>query len=237
MPYYSKEAHVWPVNFLEFKKDIDNFLTGVDLIYYFQFVGGETLLAKDLPEMLEYAASKKQLQHIVIITNGTILPSEKLISTMKKIKRLHVVISNYKNNKKLAKKLKTDELIEMLAKNNIRHFLNPEDTTWRKPQRLTETYKKTPDLAQSNYNRCSLKFFHNFCCGKFSLCSMSVFLERNKPNFEFEQDEIVEVGNTDGRTLSENLKKFFAKSYNNHCSWCDFSHTNEEIPPAEQLET
>ncbi|MDR1167960.1 MAG: hypothetical protein LBK53_03600 [Heliobacteriaceae bacterium] len=233
MPYYSEEAHVKPVSFSDFKQDIDKFLKGVDLIYYFQFVGGETLLVKDLPEMIEYASGKNQLQHIVVITNGTLLPSKKLISAMKKVKRLHVTISNYKGNKDLAEKLKTDELTKILKENNIRYFLHPEDTVWTKSQVLTETYKKDPDIAKENYNRCGLKTCHNICCGKFHLCSMSVFLQRNKPDFEFEQDEIIEIRN--GNTLSKNLFRFFDKSYYNFCSHCDFSRTNEFIMPAQQL--
>ena len=62
MPAFTKETHLAPVSFEQFKEDMDKLLKSVDKIHVFQFIGGEPFLAKDLPKMIEYAKSKKQIE-------------------------------------------------------------------------------------------------------------------------------------------------------------------------------
>ena len=100
IPKFSNETHTKVTSFEEFKKDIDTLLEATDYINMFGFVGGEPMLAKDLPKMIEYVLSKKQIKRVFLATNSTILPSEELLKVMKN-KRFAVLLSDYSHVKNI----------------------------------------------------------------------------------------------------------------------------------------
>jgi len=68
----------------DFKRHIDTVFEKVDLCYSFHFSGGEPFLSKELPDIMRYLADNygSKIYDKFVITNGTILPSDKLLKAM-----------------------------------------------------------------------------------------------------------------------------------------------------------
>ncbi len=82
----------------EIEKVLERYFSIVDTVETFGITGGECFMHKDLVEILELVDSYKQqiLKGIDIVTNGTLMPSEKLVHYLRNNKdRVRVIISNY----------------------------------------------------------------------------------------------------------------------------------------------
>lgn len=79
IPYFTQDTHVRPIDFATFKRDVDRLLSGVDFVLLFGLVGGEALLVKDLPKMVDYAVKQKKIHRVLIATNCTILSPPSLM--------------------------------------------------------------------------------------------------------------------------------------------------------------
>ena len=107
----------------EIMKGVERFFKIVDKVELFTVTGGEPLLYKDLPDLLErillnYSDRFVKLQ---IITNGTLVPSDKLIDVVKKIgnKFYSFFIDDY--GPEISKKL--PEIEKVLKDNDIPYFV------------------------------------------------------------------------------------------------------------------
>lgn len=91
---YNHNKRTYDFDFL--KQDVQLLLDKVDFISNFVIVGGEPLLYMQLPEYIEYVGAnyKKKIGNIQIITNGMIIPSERLIAIIKKY-NVEIRISDY----------------------------------------------------------------------------------------------------------------------------------------------
>lgn len=224
MPYFPKESH-YMTNFETFKTEIDKLLKSIDIIPNFRFQGGETLLVKDLPQMIEYACSKKQIQHIQVITNGTILPSMELIKAMQNPKIL-LSMSDYSCNKELRPRLKYNEIAKLCADNNVnaKHWLTKAGDLWigRNAIENGNTYDK--ELAIKNLAAChcfSTPKTFMFFKGKIYICPPAVFFADTNPNFKIPEDEVIDVINTPQKLLKDKINRLFSKKYYNLCSRCN----------------
>lgn len=108
----------------------DMFFSKVDLCREFVLIGGEPLLYHMLPETVAYVGEhyKEKMIHFCITTNGTVLPSERLLSACQKY---HVLfrISNYsKQLPDLGSKYKC--LTKLLEVNGIEYILGDADESW-----------------------------------------------------------------------------------------------------------
>lgn len=95
MPYQKEKRHV-PLS--ELKKDVELFFSKVDFVRYFGPGGGEIFLYPNLDQFLEYVLSRfsKQIGEVLLISNATVLPNEKVLRVIKKY-NLAIRISNYEN--------------------------------------------------------------------------------------------------------------------------------------------
>ena len=73
MQHYDKPK---PMDLAAVKSWIDALLESVDHILTFRVMGGEPLMQKQLPELMRYLIAQGKLQHIQIVTNGTLKPRE-----------------------------------------------------------------------------------------------------------------------------------------------------------------
>ncbi len=110
IPYIKERKH-FPLS--DLLADIDSAAAVVDKIYNFDIFGGEPLLRKDISEIANHASAKPNINHVRIITNGTLLPSESVLSALKKDK-LVFRISDYGEYSN-----KIHELKKLLDKHNI----------------------------------------------------------------------------------------------------------------------
>lgn len=83
MPYYKEHVDYTAKDILE---DLELLFRHVDYIVAYRILGGEPLINNELEDMIKQIGDRygDRIGNIGIITNGTILPDEKLIETSKK---------------------------------------------------------------------------------------------------------------------------------------------------------
>ncbi len=108
-PYYENPKDY---ELVEVNKSIDTFFSLIDSCGTFNIQGGEPLMHKHLPEIIDRViVYKEKIGKIFITTNGTLLPSVQLLELLRKnCDCLQINISNY--GASLSKRV--PELVEML---------------------------------------------------------------------------------------------------------------------------
>jgi len=107
------------INFDLLKKNIQNFFNKID--YTYTFIGGigDGFAYRDLGDMIDFLNQnyKDRYEKIDIVTNGTIIPNEKLLNALKTPK-VHVIVDDYRENVELARK-NFQKVISLLEQNKI----------------------------------------------------------------------------------------------------------------------
>lgn len=231
MPYITKE-HQYMVDFETFKVEIDKLLKSVALVPNFRLQGGEALLVKDLPKMIEYVCSKKQIHHIQVISNGTILPSQELLDAMSNPKVL-LSLSDYSCNKDIADKLKYKEILELCDKNgvNAKYWITKAGDLWIGRNSICNTDINDKEMAIKNLAACHcfnepkvVMFFK----GKFYICPPAAYFANTNPEFKIPEDDVVDIVNTPQSLLTQKLKNFLNKKYFYLCSRCN-AYENRDV--------
>ncbi len=105
MPYYenNKRKHY---TFSEIKEDINLLLNFVDHIFWYNFLGGEPFLNKELKDIIAYVGETypDKIGQMGITTNGTIVPDDETLLQIKKYNVL-VSISDYTEGVRYAEKI------------------------------------------------------------------------------------------------------------------------------------
>ncbi len=216
------------MSFEEFKQSIDNITSAVNLIRHLVFLGGEPLISPELPAMLDYAAQKENISLIQLITNGTMLPSEKLLKVLNKHnKKICVYISNYADNPELVPILKQEKIRELLNENNVR-IQKPEDWSWVKEYGFSKN-KFPQEITKEKVLECYRTKCNSILNGKMDICSKAT--AARELNL-FKIDDSVDLINS--KNLKQDLINFYNKEYMDACEYCILS--NEKVPPAIQAE-
>ena len=238
VPYFTNETHSKIVTFEEFKNDLDKILKSVDYIYCFGFVGGEPFLAKDLAKMIKYACSKKQIKHVFIATNCTILPSQELLDAMKS-KKFIIRTSNYTNVKNIkgGVTVKYEEVKKLIKKNKIR-LSDPQEmgNTWIT---APELYKdsQNPEKLTKDWDNCQRRFCNMLCEGVFVPCTAALFMNRNMELTQEIKDESPNIREfKSSKELTEKFIEIFSKPYSDYCNYCHTENTQYGLPCGEQVE-
>lgn len=148
IPYLAQEAQK-VLDFKHFKLYLDNLLANISRLNSLLLLGGEPLLNKDLPKMLEYALNQNKIENVYITTNGTLTFNDELKEVLLSGKnKLWVWISNYTANNELAKRLKSFELLEYCQKNHI-NYIFIKNNSWSKS--LPPKYYERSDEENSCY--------------------------------------------------------------------------------------
>lgn len=239
IPYFTKNTHLQPVGFEEFKNDLDTILKCVDFIMFFGFVGGEPLLAKDLHKMLAYALKQKKVRYVFLATSCTLLPSKELLEVMKN-KKFAVQISDYRNVKlKNNMTVKYAEFKKLCIKNNIRVSSIQEKygaMTW---QTMPILYKDRQDTmyVKKLYDECWGRYCNMLCDGILTQCTLSVYINRNMEVTPQIQNELVDIReNKNTKKLTEKIINFYSRPYSEFCHYCHCDKIQYGLPCGEQME-
>lgn len=228
MPHYTNKTHAPLLTLEQFKKDLDNVLKNVDCIHVFQFSGGEPLLNKDLPQMLVYARSKKQIKNIFITTNATIKFSKNLIDAIRKT-HTTVQISDYRNVAKIP--VYYNEIKMELRKNKIRiiPWEEDNDVLFRTMQ---EIYKTPIDgnSLEKLFTDCWDTRCNVLCDGKIYLCPTHLHIDKN---IEAISDAI---NIRSSNTTKNDFINFYSKKYFDTCCYCHKENICYGAPVGEQIE-
>lgn len=226
-PYFKTQME--PVTFEYFKESLDKLLESVDYIYSFNFMGGDGLLHKDLPKMIEYAMTKKQIINFNFTSNSILIPNKDFINTVKNKDNFIVYISDYRGNENLKPILKVEQLEKLFKEENIHYYVLP-DSQWYKAPMLS-----TNEKHDTKSKQCWLSGCKTYALGKMYFCPLQFYADFNKLPIENKAGEIVEVMNNDKNTVKNDLKAFYLKEQYDFCSNCKI-FTNETVKNAEQVE-
>lgn len=175
MPLYNKAQH-YDETLESFKARLNALLKNVSHIYDFKIIGGEPLLNANFVEMVDYACSKKQILFIRIVTNGTIIPSQKVLDSLKRNRhRIEVFVSNYS----LHNKTKYNEVLEVLEAHKIplETIRNAKDFRWNQ---RGDIFARNRDIdgIKRTFWRCWQKNCVSLFEGRFLVCTMAYYVEK-----------------------------------------------------------
>ena len=106
MQYYEKPENA---DTNECLKSIDEFCALVDSVNEFRIIGGEPFMNKEIHQFIDKLDTEPKVRGVVIYTNGTIVPNERNLQSLKS-KKVMVLITDYdalsRNADKLAETFK-----------------------------------------------------------------------------------------------------------------------------------
>lgn len=230
IPEYTKETHYPVIKLDDFKQDINSLLKNIDEVGCFQISGGEPLICKDLPEMIEFLATKKQIKKIFLTTNCTIIPSDSLISALKKF-RVVVQISDYRAVAK--DKCHYNEIKKILQENKIKICAWEEDvkTTFHSMPEIFSDDTRDDSVLKEQYSNCTDARYTILCDGKLFNCPTCLHIYSNVSKI----DGYVDVRNKN--VTNEDYINFFSKHYTEYCKLCHRENLQYGFPVGEQVMT
>ena len=220
MPFYEKPKHVPKDNVL---RDIRKLMGCIDGIVTVELIGGEPFAYPWLKDIVCEIIDYDGVAEVEVTTNGTIVPSEELIGCLKNGK-ITVNISKYDNVDY------KDNIAELLFRTGIRYEEHRE-LQWIDSGGI-ESRGKKPEEIRGNYMNCHpgiyCKTLYN---GRIYACARSASLY--DMGICKDLDGYVDIHGVSN--LKEELKKFWLKSFDNSCDYCDFSDQWRVIPAGEQI--
>lgn len=201
----------------DFKNQVDNLLKAVHKIQNLLLIGGEPLLVKNLDEYLEYAASKKKIKRVWIVTNGTLLMKDKLVEVAKKYRnKITIWVSNYSKNEDLKEKLRHEELLKQINDANLDYDYK-QDLNWGYTSPIC-THKKRENQKEY-FENCGNPCVAVFD-GKIYVCPRAGVFEL-KGIYKSQEDEVFNLNNeNNAKILKEKLIKFYSRDYFSACDYC-----------------
>jgi organic radical activating enzyme len=234
IPEFRKNKNVHKdLTFVEFKRDFDTIMNIVEHIRIFKLLGGEPLINKDFPKIVDYSARHNGIKVIEIVTNGTLLPSQQLIDVIRENSdKIYFHLSNYSKNVKICNILKYDSFINILKKYNIKYQMS-NDLVWNREISLMNR-EYTLDELKAMFNSCYLKGCTQVLSGRLSLCPrLSAGYELGQADI-FPDESINLKNNNDDILLRDKLINFYKKEYFEACRSC--IRINEQVMPAIQID-
>lgn len=189
-------------------------LSSVDKVLEWRVLGGEPFIYKHLPQYLDYLANCQNIGSVIVYTNGTILPSFDLISSLKKSNAI-VEISNYGAVSRHAIQLK-----DILLDDNIPCTLK--DPIWTDSGRIHAHKNESHEELEEKYFRCCTNDIITLLHGKLYHCPFSANLINLDSKYFFEED-VIDIGLYNSiADLRAKLSSFYkGKRYLNSCNFCN----------------
>lgn len=120
VPYWKNKKHREPENI---KNDLDTYFKYVDFVFNMSIIGGEPLIYKKLDEILKYIGEhyRDRIGCITIITNGTVVPDDKILALLKRYE-IEVSVSDYSDHLPYGEKV--EKLCSLLEAWEISYMRN-----------------------------------------------------------------------------------------------------------------
>ncbi|MCL2299264.1 MAG: radical SAM protein [Firmicutes bacterium] len=147
--------------------DFEHLLAAVDFIKEVSLIGGEPMMHPDLCGILQYFFEQPKVGRVSIQTNGTILPSPKLLQLLRHTKAF-VIVSGY--GAAVSKNL--ERLVALLRKEGIAHFYL-KDILWF-DFGATAPHARTAAKNRALFRKCHNNRCRNLSFGEFHLCARAI---------------------------------------------------------------
>jgi MoaA/NifB/PqqE/SkfB family radical SAM enzyme len=167
MQYYENPINIQKQELIE---DLEDLMTVADEVNEIRIIGGEPLMNKDFHEVSLKAASYKNVNKVVIYTNGTICPPDPKLEQLKNDK-VFVFITTYGELSRNADKLRLK-----LEEFGIQHNCQPA-YGWTECGGIA-VRERTPNQNREIFKNCCAKHFTTMTDGKLFRCPFSANVER-----------------------------------------------------------
>ena len=225
MPYFNRRK-IFSAEYLI--ANMERLLEHVDYVHQISILGGEPFLNHDLDQILKYCIDNEKIGSIIVVTNGTIYPDERILETLIS-KKVILGFSMYDLKDDTNRK----KLLEYCKKHRI------------KIHKRSENWQDFGDFRRKrNYNQAELKTCFTTCflrnCVQFNegvlfRCTKTrLLLDQKiaKPD-KTEYIKIKEIKSY--ADLHRKLRKFYSLPYLKACDYCNFGELRAEIPMGIQL--
>lgn len=228
MQYY-KHPENYPLE--ELMREIGIFLSAVDEINEFRVIGGEPFMNKDWLPLVERLIGRPKVRKVVIFTNGTIVPADAQLESLRSNKILFMVTDyGVLSRNIVALTGKLDEL------GIACHCFKADG--WTDCSNLNP-HNRSPAELQEVFNNCCVKNAFTLMKGKLYRCPFSANADRLRAVPEFSKDM---VDMTDPALSPDELKQRIRdlvtqKKYIAVCDFCNGRRLDDpKIPPAIQTD-
>lgn len=238
MPYY-KEHYDYDAD--DILQDLELLFERIDYLTSYFLIGGEPLLNKNLPEILEgvYENYGEKIGYIQVITNGSIIPNERLLAVMQKC-NIKVRISDYTHVLPYKKRLQ--EVIDVLTMHEIDHSMSVY-TQWMDlgfPEKVPPI-GKTPEDAKKHMLMCS-QGCHNLNDKKFFFCGL-VFSAEKCGLYKLKENDYIDLQKKsdnsieDKKEIMEYCLGYVKNEYISICNICRGAGSDNDriVGVAEQM--
>lgn len=220
------------------KRSADAFFSKVDYVFEFVLIGGEPLLYRQLAEAVEYIGSKyrDKINIFSITTNGTIRPSDRLLSSCKRHDVLFRISNYSKQLPRLEKQYRV--LSELFEQNGVRYIVGAQDISWM--DYGFEYLERNADEKEliNVFDSCDTPC-HEIRENRFYFCVMARSVAENLSKNVGEDDylDFDKLVSPDWkRELLEFILGYSQKGYLDMCNYCYGAECYKHpIPVAEQL--
>lgn len=208
IPHYGKGENL---SLDEIFIPLTKLLNAVDFISNFRILGGEPFLHPFLPEIIEFCMSNRKFDHVEIVTNGTILPSDNILATLKKY-QVVVYISNYGDVVK-----NRNRLIQLLKKNNIAFLFD--SSFWWEDLGVGTKFTYSLNEVKNIYKNCNMickTLFHAelHVCPRSSHGTDLGFVKK------YHKDFVDILSFSSKKSLRKAIFEFYEKDYIEACYHC-----------------
>lgn len=214
--------------------DYNRMLDLIDWTDDVMVMGGEPFMNRSLADVLDAIRAnpetKKKVGTVHVITNGTMLPSERTMDALAAADVV-VLISNYRENSR-----KISELLQALCRKHIRYNVLHHDG-WANVQQLIPHEKPlTPEELLELRKVCTVRCRAVYE-GRFYLCNFGAYAGKLGA-VPYSESDSVDLYTGDAK---ERLVKYFdpAAPLPAYCSWCSGNSAEiweDKIPVAEQTD-
>ena len=257
IPYLPRENQR-VITYADFKTYLQNLLKNTDKLNALLLLGGEPLLHKELPQMLDFALHCEKIESVYITTNGTIYFSDSLRAIFEKHKgnkKLWIWVSNYTANPRLAKRLKSYDLVAYLREQRM-NYIFIDDNVWGKSPPPTYAEFERTDAENSAYFLACNSPCVSVYGDELSICPRASHFAAKGTIHQKAQDlaSVAQIGGGDLCMDSKNLSlksieslrlsreiskadllAFYTHTNFSACKFCDKLNQRETCTPAIQI--
>lgn len=189
-------------------QDVNRVCDAIDYCICMNITGGEPFLHRDLNQIINGITSNDKIAFVEVITNGTLLPTQEVIKSLKNEKVI-VKISEYQGYTQTAK------LTELFKMEGIR-FLVKDNLQWVDSGGVERRNKEYEQIKYEYLSCWSGKFCKSIYNGRVYACARAAFLHElgvsNHPS------DYLDIDKSD---LRERLLDFYLQEYVDACDFCD----------------
>lgn len=199
---------------------LDLLLEATEEIVELRILGGEPFMNPEIYNILAYASEREQVDHIVVYTNGTILPDVDRINRIGSSK-ISFFISGYGTVS-----ARYHELCRLLKVQSIPYHAS-EELSWYKIKHIEEIQKTVEEVRQI-YGECYGRDCVTLLKGQLYQCEILANAYNLGMLPENEADRVDLSAHPDPVVRRERVRRYlYETTYLPGCRWCGMKHRNE----------